>query len=280
MVIKSFVISSLILFFGLFNRESNYIQIPLEFSSEIPILRIGIEGKSIPLLLDLGSACEFELSKEVLNAVAKKERVDTRTVTELDGRIKTSPTYLLQRVQIRNGEAIHTIASEADHIFPSFALGRIGRNILQTSNLLLDFQRSLLFVLRNFEDLGFEGYKISDFHEVPFEMTRWGAVFSVETDFGIKRCFINTSDVCSSIRDSKTQNRRISTTKFKIGDVDLGNTELNEANIDLIFDDIDGYLGIDFFMKTVVFLDYQNRKALISRKPPLSRMNQIRALFF
>ncbi len=262
---KIFLFLSVISFFGLFNKEPKAIRIPLEFSSEFPIMKVEIEGKSHALILDLGSSCEFALKQNVLEILSKKERLGTHMTIGLDGQEHTASKYLLQRIRIQNGEVIHTIAEEDNNIVQDDISGRVGRNTLQTCNLLLDFSRSLLFILKNFEDFKTENYSIRNFQEIPFILTRWGAVFTVETDFGIKRFFINTSAPFSSIRSSqeKQQKEKVTTSKFKIGEVDLGNTDINVVNISHSLNDIDGYLGVDFFKRNVIFLDFQKNKALI-----------------
>ena len=53
------------------------------------------------------------------------------------------------------------------------------------------------------------------------------------------------------------------TNKFKIGNIELGQTNLDIAEISPMLDDIDGYLGIDFFKNHAIFFDYQNKKALL-----------------
>lgn len=249
------------LFFGLFNKESKTIRIPLDFSHEFPIMQVEIEGKSHPLILDLGIPCEFALKRDVLEAISKKERVGTHTTIDLEGQEYTAPKYLLQRVRMQNGEVIHTIAEEDNDIVQADISGRVGRNTLQTCNLLLDFSRSLLFILKNFEDA--KGYSIRDFQEIPFTLTRWGALFTIETDLGTKRFFINTSAPLSTIRKSELSQEKMITSKFKIGEVDLGKTHLDIANIAPSLNDIDGYLGVDFFKRNVIYLDYQKSKALI-----------------
>lgn len=254
---------SIILFLGLINKEPQMIRIPLEFSNEFPILKVEIEGTTHALILDLGGSCELALKPSVLDAISAKERVGSRQIMDLDGQKHTVLKYLLQRVWIQNGQIIHAIAEQDDRILQANISGRIGRNTLQTRNLLLDFSRSLFLILKNSEDLKTENYSISDFQEVPFTPTRWGAVFSIETDFGTKRFFINTAAARSGIRDLQEKNGRVETLRFKIGRVDLGNTDLEIVNITSNINDVDGYLGVDFFMKNVVFLDFQKNKAFI-----------------
>jgi hypothetical protein len=53
------------------------------------------------------------------------------------------------------------------------------------------------------------------------------------------------------------------TSKFKIGEIDLGSTTLETVPINPTLLDIDGYLGIDFLNKAIFFLDFQKSKALI-----------------
>lgn len=253
----------MLLFLGLFNKESKIIRIPLEFSSGSPLVAVEIEGKPHYMILDLGNSCEFTLKRDVLETILKKERQGIRTNVHLDGQKSSVPKYLLQRMQIQNGEIIHTIVEEDSEITQENVSGRIGRNTLQTCNLLLDFSHSLIFILRDFDDLRKEKYSKKDFQEIPFRLTRWGAVFNIETDLGIKRFFINTSAPFSAIRKLQYEEEKIITAKFKIGKIDLGNTYLNPIDIDQALDDIDGYLGIDFLKNNILYLDYKKSKAWI-----------------
>ncbi len=245
-------------------------KIPLKFSSKLPVIQVEIEGNDYTLMLDLGNACEFELKPEVLTAISKKEYISSHTIIGLDGQKTTRPKYLLQHIGIPNGKVIHTIAEEDNAATQDNVSGRIGRKTLQTSILLIDFSHSLLLTLKNFEDLQTAGYPIENFRKIPFNQTRWGAVFTIETDFGPKRFFINTSAICSGIRNSPelAQKRKVATSKFKIGEVDLGPTNLDLVDIDPKLTDIDGYLGVDFFNKNTVFLDFQRNKSGIFYTEP------------
>ncbi|MGB7978360.1 MAG: hypothetical protein WCF19_04275, partial [Chlamydiales bacterium] len=254
MITKIIVLISAILSLSHFISQSKSLQIPLEFSSGLPLIKVEIEGKFYSLILDLGSPCEFALRQDVLNNL-KKERIDVHTILGLDAQEITSSTYLLQRIRLHNGEIIHTLAQEESRMLENHISGIIGRNILQTCNLILDFHHSVLVILKETQDLQ------CGVPEIPFEMTRWGAVFSIETDFGIKRFSLNTSAPLSGIRSEK--NGKISTSKFKIGAFDLGPTDLEVIDIHPNVNDIDGYLGSDFFMKHVVRLDFQKGRASI-----------------
>lgn len=259
--------ASVILFCGLFNTQPKNLRIPLEFSDGYPTMKVEIEGKTHSLILDLGTYCEFALKREVLDAIPTKELefIAFHTTISLNGQDKISPCYLFQRIRIQNSEIIHTLVDEDNDPIPKDISGRIGKKVLQTCNVLIDFPHSLFFIVKNFEDLRAEGYSIKDFQEIPCDVTRWGAVFTIETDFGIKHFVIDTSSPCSAIRISQeeSQKDKITTSKFKLGECDLGNTELDGVDIDPIFDDIDGYLGIDFFKKNIVFIDFPNKKALL-----------------
>ena len=253
----------LFLFLNFLYVPSNYMRIPLEFSEEIPTLQVEIQGKTYFLILDLGVDCEFALKKDVLDSFPNKELVGAHKIISLDGEETTFSKYLFQRIRLKNGEIIHTIVEEDNKNLPNNVSGRIGRNTLQTSNLFIDFSKSLLVVLKKFDDLKREGYSMKDFQAIPFEMTRWGVVFTIETDFGFKRFFINTHTDSAIRNPRKTENQKITSTKFKIGSVDLGETNLDIVEISPTLDDIDGYLGIDFFKKYAIFFDYQNKKALL-----------------
>jgi hypothetical protein len=262
---KKILFLSVVLLFGCFNNKgAKVIRVPLEFSSEFPIMKVEIEGNSHSLILDLGSSCEFALKSDVLESLSKKERLGAHTTVDLEGGEHTASKYLLQRIRIQNGEVIHTVVEEDGDIAQNEISGRVGRNVLQTCNLLLDFSRSFLFLVKDFEDLKSENYLPEDFKEVPFSLTRWGAVFNIETDFGAKRFFINTSAPLSGIRaQEKQQHEKINTSKFKIGKVDLESTDLSTVNISSALHDIDGYLGMDFFKKNIIFLDFEKGRALI-----------------
>lgn len=252
----------IVLLLNFFSLFSNCITIPLKFAEEIPTLEVDIQGEAHTLILDLAFDCEVGLKKSTLKNLGEKERIGTYTRMCLSGEMTTYPTYLLQRIRLKNGEIIHTIVQEDHTNFPDHISGRLGRNLLQKSHVLIDFSKSLFMIFKNFEEFK-KTYSMKHFQLIPFEMSRWGAIFTIETDFGFKKFFINTCAFSSMRNPDKGKNQKIATDKFKIGSVELGKVHLDIAEISPIFDDIDGYLGIDFFKNHAVFFDYQNKQAWI-----------------
>jgi hypothetical protein len=240
---------------GAIVRENKKVtEIPLTFPEGIPTCDVEIQGGNHSLILSLGFDSEIILPSDVLNSLTRKEHLGTDRKIFLDGTEEFCDQYLLQQMRFKKGgKMIHPRVEES----VDSCSGKMGRKILQMHPLFFDFSRSFFAIVDSFEDLSSLGYTLSDFTPIPFEKTRWGVTFTVEGDFKPKRFFLNTEALSSAVRGPSQVG------EVKIGGFDLGSIAFSSAEISPDINDIDGYLGIDFFKRHCLFIDLSKNIVLI-----------------
>jgi hypothetical protein len=113
------------------------------------------------------------------------------------------------------------------------------------------------------------GYSLNHFIKIPFELRNCGPVFAVQTSMGPQKFLLDTGSTCSIIRDSsfptemKKSESSYLTEKLRIGENDFGEWtfQLLEYNDQM---ECDGILGIDFFKKHTICLDFLTNMAYLN----------------
>jgi len=138
-------------------------------------------------------------------------------------------------------------------------------HFFQQMDCFFDFPNSVMFVAKDIKVLQEDaGCSFNGFMKTPFDLTHCGVVFSVETDLGINRFLLDTGSTWSLFKSSQVEKngRSFTTDKFQIGEADFGKTKfwLYEFSDRL---EVDGVLGVDFFKKHAICLDFHNKIAYI-----------------
>lgn len=294
LVILAFSITfALVLFsawhFQFFPFTAPYVRIPVNFSStKTPYTEIEIEKKKYYLIVDLGSDAELGIKTEVLEKI-RKTLIGKTHWSDIKGNEYESlkyqiPKLKIGKVQINNAKAHDGYIYESGHIWGKERTadveisGLIGTKLLGISqHLLLDFNNSVFFLLRSRENLKHlrkEGYLLENFVEVPFEGDNHRIIFLADTSVGRKRFLLDTGASYSVIkptfmteeeRETMRDNRlTITLPELVIGGSDFGEIDLYAYDFSDKFAEFDGVLGMDFCSKHVIYLDFNEKKALIS----------------
>ncbi len=114
-------------------------------------------------------------------------------------------------------------------------------------------------------------YIFSNARPIPCEIGARGIVFLIDTDFGKKSFVLDSGASISlmkreSIEQTPLELPQITMDRFKIDDLDLGKTPLYLIDFSDKLD-FDGILGIDFFMKYAIYIDFVKKKAMIIPSP-------------
>jgi hypothetical protein len=274
--------------FQFFPFKAPFARIPVKFTSSLtPYTEIEIEKKKYYLIVDLGSDSELGIKTEVLEKIGKKFLGKTHWY-DIKGKEYESSRYQIPKmkigkVQINNAKAHDGYTAEAGHIWGEKKYaedeisGTFGKSLLGISrHLLLDLNNSAFFIFRKREDLKHlrkEGYLLENLVELPFDGAKNRVVFLVDTDMGQKRFLLDTGASISIIRPTfitaeerdEMQHSRMTITfsKFVIAGHDFGEIDLHAYDVPDKFEDVDGFLGMDFCKKHVIYLDFTENKALI-----------------
>jgi hypothetical protein len=277
--------------FHFFPFKASFARIPVKFTvSQIPYAEIEIEKKKYLLDIDLGANCDICLNKKTLEKISEKKLLGKTLSYDIRGNEYESNLYAIPKIQMGKVQ-IRTCPVEEES--PRFLYnaniwnprkdsdyvtsGRIGSKMAQKSPLLLDFNNSVFFLVRNREslkDLSDEGYFIDTFFEIPFHSEKGHIIFTADTNIGKKRFLLDTGASVTVIKPTSATEEELqemremqvymTTSKFVMGGHDFGEMDLLFFDFSDKFDHIDGCLGMDFCKKHVIYLDFKEKKALIS----------------
>jgi hypothetical protein len=271
-----------VLYVGKSIPESSQISVTFN-SANIPVAKVEVQGKEFPLIVDLGSISQLDLSKDILNNLEKRPYGKLETM-DIKGNLYESPRYLVSEIKIGGHSFFNVIVGELNEDFVlnttiyttrsneeilNSKFGFIGRSLLERMNLLLDLSNSVMIGCNDIADVEKSGYPLENMVMIPFESGYDDDVFIVNTDFGELRLFIDTGSTLSVIRSSLLQDNEpgkcgyglpcFSSSQFVIGNRDFGELDLHLYDIAPEWDDIDGVLGMDFLEDHIVYIDYQNK---------------------
>ncbi len=149
--------------------------------------------------------------------------------------------------------------------------GRVGWTFFKQGVVFFDFSHSNLVIAKDLPVLVDKaGYSLNDFIPIPFELHNCGPVFTIQTSVGAQKFLLDTGATCSIIRDAsilremKSSKSSHITENLRIGESDFGQWtfRLLEYNEQM---ECDGILGIDFFKKHMICLDFLTNTAYVSR---------------
>lgn len=266
--------------------ENHFVEVPVWFPLmvRVPVIHVEIEGISLKMVVDLGAGCDLMLRKEVLDRIENKRLSGEVQFLDVKGIYRTAQMYQIPSIQIGGVEVEDLIALEEEVDFlsgtmlsknahvsretASCADGRIGIGVICRYNVLFDFPKKLFFEVEGQIPLG---DKVA---AVPFEVNECGIILSVDTDLGVKKFLLDTGANVSCIRKSLVDEslttkwigglRRYRSQKFMMGGSDFGGKQLCLYSLSEKFeDDFDGILGVDFFKKHKIYIDFKNYRVYI-----------------
>ncbi|MES2272778.1 MAG: hypothetical protein V4487_01100 [Chlamydiota bacterium] len=294
------ILSILILSFGIFIllkkplAPQEFVKLPVKFFpfTDQPTIKIDIENKKYSLLIDLGSSHPIDLQKESIRKIKNKKALEISNYIGIRGKYPTQ-AFQLPEVKLLNLAIDGLVGFEENPNFlndaktcQSFSLwsrfkdhlkllttdGRMGWTFFKEGTVLFDFPHSILVVAKDINSLiNQAGYSLEKFTRIPFEVQKWGLVLSIETDLGLQTFLLDTGATCSIIRASLfTENQKINnylynTNKLRIGNNDFGHWvfQLFEYTDRM---ECDGILGVDFFKKHTICLDFHDQIAYIKNR--------------
>lgn len=264
--------------------SSYYFFIPIHIDEYwgTPMVQIEIGEKNYQVELDLGTKLST-LSRKELGEIDKKFYGSFSSL-DIHGNTYESDIYQVFGVKIydffvpamkireESSAFVNNSAMEGDSD-KILCLGRIGREVFEGKNFLLDFSRSRVILCKNFRDLYRDEYKAQNFIQVPFLINTNGICFQVETDTGTKTLVLDSGSSHSLMRQSLSE-LNLSTQsfyhlplwqskKFILGDFDFGPKDFYLFEISSLVTNMDGILGMDFLKEHAVYLDIGRSVAYI-----------------
>lgn len=268
----------------------NLAQISVNFFpfTDQPTIQIEIENKNYSLLLDLGSSHPIDLRKEKMKKIKNKQFADSSEYVGIRGKAYPTQGFRLPKVILANLTIDGLIGFEENSDFLDDAKisqstklwnrfkntlellmidGRIGWTFFKEGVAFFNFPQSELIIAKNITAFTNEArYSLKEFIQIPFQIEKWGITLLIETDLGPQQFLLDTGATHSVIRNSifpeNLASNLYTSNKLKIKNNQLGPWKflLFEYNNEMR---CDGILGVDFFKRHLICLDFQNHTAYI-----------------
>jgi hypothetical protein len=266
-------------------QKKPYLCVPVEFTAEqIPYTKVQIEGVDCSLMVDLGSVSECWLRKDLLDTMTKTFSQNVLWIN-LHGKIRETREYTIPKLKVQSSWIRDIITCEEEYDPPTENTpwlisqvtydkngkpldGRIGWQFLTSFYPLFDLGHSKFFFTRGpktLPKLEKMGYPMHALTQIPFEINFIGCVVTLDTPLGKKRFLLDTGTSKSLIQANlfNTDERSVVLDQLGFGSYIIPQMELLRFPFVNQLQDIDGILGMDFFSKHLVYLDFKQRVALI-----------------
>jgi hypothetical protein len=256
-------------------------------SGGCPCLPIQIENKMIFALIDLGFRGSFSIDSTFLEEVEEKTLLGSRVMYGFHGvpfreNVFSIPNirigqrvFELSQVQEEEKEPCTQVAFVKDGGIPSAAPpGKIGWELFQNTNLLLDLKNEKIAFCDALSTLKKQGYAIEQFVQIPMIIDRGLIEIDIEIDSRPIRCVLDTGSTFNILNIENGPNRTMQellwspenfhiTNTLKIAEEKFDQMTFRQMAVRLPIH-IDAILGMDFFSKYIVFLDFTNNLAYFS----------------
>lgn len=295
----SILLTGLILFFFLKEKNKSFLKIPMISLRDSPFLCLEalVENKKALLVIDTGSSKIVALNEDFLKEIKNKNNNGCSKYLDLNGNAYDLQEFTLKSMKIK-GEGTGEInfmdvlvTEESDDFIKNAGkinktpnelskltkeelekkTGRIGIDVFRKHNYwLFDFPNQFLYFIKGVEETKETlGLLLDEFIEVPLETTSSHMVIQIETDFGIKKFVLDTACQVTILRvptSEYSNSQYIKTKKFIANGKDFGVTELFLFDLPPVFNTFDGLLGIDFLKSRAVLFDFENNRIFIGPK--------------
>jgi len=279
------VVLIIIGFWGYFD-DSYHEVLPIEFSdANDPVVQVTINGESYPLAIDLGSKFFIKLDSNILERIPK-ENAGTGQWINAKGERYVQPKYKLKKVCLGK-QVFHKIyaiekSKEENCVFWQdlelcgnriVPVGHIGRRLLKKRNLLIDYQKKQMILSNSSRRLKKDGYDLSQFHRVPFELTPKAIFLKVEIDQGFRSYILDTGSTLTLLKAQLYHAPvervdmglpLVKTEKFILNGKNYGPIDLHLMPIPDELTNLQGILGMDFLENHVIYLDFTHQVLYIS----------------
>lgn len=278
--------------------KKDFVELPVQFIAQAPCWEIEIEGRPLLVEIDTGLDGYFSLRKEALDQISNKIVTDQSKIFDVNGNMYEHSSFIIPEIKLGKALISRSIVMEESMFFLTKGCsihpdqepspqrmeflekvgGRIGAGIFGAQDYwLMDLGNSSVYVIRDLEEAQKKKvFCLENFLEVPFELDSSHLVISMETDFGWKKWILDTGAGLSVMRAESEEDRGVSKVSQKFS---WANTNLGP--IDIYFYQMteqlnaDGILGIDFFLKHAIFLDFKNQKAYIGPSGVLNKQDPL-----
>ena len=237
--------------------------------TEAPVVILRVQGRELPLQLDLGDASSLVLHPEVLATLRSEPTLETFKGFSVDGNIET-PIVRLDLVALGDLK-MHGVAARQDVHDDAFrnykktevgAVGFVGTGLFKSGQIRVDYSRARLTI--SLPQKTGEVRNVCRGQAVPIVVNKWGLTTLVGTDVGELQLGWDTGAPAILMSRSTASAARLATDvdsavfkKFVVGGRDFGPQHIEIWNIPLPTE-IAGLVGHPFFQEHVICFDYRS----------------------
>ena len=236
--------------------------------TEAPVVVVRVQGRDLPLQLDLGDASSLVLHPEALAPLRREPTSDRYKGFGMDGKIDT-PIFRLDLIEIgglkfRGVDVRQDVHDEGFRKYKRTevgAVGFIGTGVFEAGQIRLDYPRKRLTILLPEKTAAVQNRCRGK--PIPFVLNEYGFTTGVSTDIGELQLGWDTGTPAILISRSTanavqtlTGEDSTLTEKFVIGGKNFGPQRIEIWNDMPLPPEIAGLIGHPFFAKHVVCFDY------------------------
>lgn len=253
-----------------------------------PMIVLEIQNKKYLVEVDLGDPEKICLFKEILDQLETTKLQKVTRLLDFKGNFYTSPIFSVPKVKVLSHEETEQeIVQESSEFYlntllwstksrrekPQFQ-GRVGWPLFKSSVTLFDFPDFSISLHGTFEEaVRDQVLNMNDFVSIPFTIEKGNLFAFFETDLGKHKVILDTGASCSFLRKSKIDPDWLFTlssnggTYFKSSKLQIGGYNYGNWNFAAyeLFDDIEGILGLDFFLQYAVLFDFENQLVYLEK---------------
>ena len=275
-------------------KNRSYLRLPVQLLQPLddPLVTIEIGGYPYSMHVDLGSSETLSLQNRYIKKTKKKKKLDPIQRINIKGIVYESKNYLIPSAKFGNFKFYNVNLSEDVEIdccifarseeFKNrmkrrklqFIDGVMGRSIFMNFDCFFDIPNLEIILAKNIDALiNDAGCIIEHFVQIPFSLSREGIILSVQTDLGVQKLLLDTGANISAIRASlvekelakeeETGKMVFESKSLVLNGTDFGNCEFLLYEFSDLIKEFEGVLGMDFFKKHAICLDFHNKVAYI-----------------
>lgn len=256
--------------------------------ANLPCLLVQLNDNQICAILDLGFRGQLSFSSRFFEHLRNKKYLRSQKMYGIRGGEYEENLYEIPEVQIGSMSfskpAIHEQAEEfhmestliKENNDPSSQdSGKVGWELFGNTNLFLDLGNSKIAFCDSLGTLKDQGYDIEKFTKTPLLLQRGLVEIEVEIPKGTLRCMLDTGATWNILNaeDGKSIDQAmlehdniLDCTPLKIDGNDFGPMAFHYVPIKIPIW-IEAILGMEFFKEHLVFLDFFENCAYISKRP-------------
>lgn len=274
-------------------REKNsfeYVFVTKLTEIRVPCIEVEVENRTVTAEFDLGFSGFVKLSKNFLEKIKNKKFKTSDYSYGIRGKKYEIKVYEIPSIQIGSKKFLNLEVDERSDEFnydaildhsespQKFEECTLGWKLFRDTNLFFNLRKGEIAFCEDLSILENQGYDLSRFSSAPLILERGVIELEIETNVGPLRCMLDTGATRNflntplkegqSLEQAYTGPEEYVETPFlRINGIDLGPAKFLPIPLNLpIY--IDAILGMDFFVRNFIYLDFKNQKAYFCPRDP------------